>query len=63
MNESDFRIEVERDHLVITLIKKKPLCAIDSGVRNLVSDVKTINAEGEKIPFMLIVPEINILNK
>ena len=63
MNESNFRIEVERDHLVITLIKKKPLRAIDSRVRNLVSDVKAISAEGEKIFFMLIIPEINILNK
>ncbi len=63
MNESDFHIEVERDHLVITLIKKKPLRAIDSGVRNLVSDVKTINAEREKISLMLIVFGINILNK
>ncbi len=44
MNESDFRIKVERDHLVITLIKKKSLRAIDSRVRNLVSDVKMINA-------------------
>jgi len=63
MNESDFHIEVERDHLVITLIKKKPLRAIDSGVRDLVSDVKAINAEREKISLMLIVFEINILNK
>ena len=63
MNESDFHIEVERDHLVITLIKKKPLRAIDSGVRNLVSDVKTINAEREKISLMLIIFGINILNK
>ncbi len=63
MNESDFRIEVERDHLVITLIKKRSLRAIDSKVRNLVSDVETINAGEEKISPMLIVPEINILNK
>ena len=63
MNESDFRIEVERDHLVITLIKKKSLRAIDSKMRNLVSDVKTINAEKEKIFLMLIIFEINILNK
>jgi len=63
MNESDFRIKVERDHLVITLIKKRSLRAIDSRVRNLVSDVKTINAEREKIFLMLIVLEINILNK
>ena len=63
MNESDFRIEVERDHLVITLIKKKSLHAIDSRVRNLVSDVKMINAEREKISLMLIIFEINILNK
>jgi len=63
MNESGFRIEVERDHLVITLIKKRSLRAIDSRVRNLVSDVKAINAEEEKIFFMLIVSEINILNK
>ena len=40
MNESDFRIKVERDHLVITLIKKRSLRAIDSRVRNLVSDVR-----------------------
>jgi len=63
MNESDFHIEVERDHLVITLIKKKSLRAIDSRVRDLVSDVKMINAGGEKILLMLIVLEINILNK
>ncbi len=63
MNESDFCIEVERDHLVITLIKKKFLRAIDSKVRNLVSDVKTISAEREKILLMLIIFEINILNK
>jgi len=63
MNESDFRIEVERDHLVITLIKKRSLRAIDSRVRNLVSDVKTVNAEEEKILLMLIILEINILNK
>jgi len=63
MNESGFRIEVERDHLVITLIKKRSLRAIDSKVRNLVSDVKTINAEEGKILLMLIVSEINILNK
>ncbi len=63
MNESDFRIKVERDHLMITLIKKRSLCAIDSKVRDLVSDVKTINAEREKIFLMLIVFEINILNK
>ncbi len=63
MNESDFHIEVERDHLVITLIKKKSLRAIDSRVRNLVSDVKTISAEKAKIFFMLIILEINILNK
>ncbi len=63
MNESDFRIEVERDHLVITLIKKRSLRAIDSRVRDLMSDVKTINAEEEKISLMLIVFEINILNK
>ncbi len=63
MNESGFRIEVERDHLVITLIKKRSLRAIDLKVRNLVSDVKMINAEREKIFLMLIVLEINILNK
>ncbi len=63
MNESDFRIEVKRDHIVITLIKKKPFRAIDSKVRNLVSDVKMISAEEEKIFLMLIVFEINILNK
>jgi len=63
MNESGFRIEVERGHLVITLIKKRSLRAIDSGVRDLVSDVKTINAEEGKISLMLIILEINILNK
>jgi len=63
MNESDFHIEVEKDHLVITLIKKRSLHAIDSKVRYLVSDVKMINAEEEKISFMLIVFEINFLNK
>ncbi len=63
MNESGFRIEVERDHLVITLIKKKPLRAIDPGVRDLVSDVEAISAGGGKIPLMLIIPGINILNK
>ena len=63
MNESDFRIKVERDYLVITLIKKKSLRAIDSKVRNLVSDVKTISAEKAKIFLMLIIFEINILNK
>jgi len=63
MNESDFHIEVKRDHLVITLIKKKSLRAIDLRMRDLVSDVKMINAEGEKISFMLIIFEINILNK
>ncbi len=63
MNESGFRIEVERDHLVITLIKKKSLRAIDSEVRDLVSDVKAISAEREKILLMLIILEINILNK
>ncbi len=63
MNESDFRIKVERDYLMITLIKKKSLRAIDSRMRNLVSDVKTISAEKEKILLMLIILEINILNK
>ncbi len=63
MNESDFRIEVKRDHLVITLIKKRSLCAIDSRMKNLVSDVKTISAEEAKIFLMLIIFEINILNK
>ena len=63
MNESDFRIKVERGHLVIILIKKKSLCAIDSKMRNLMSDVKTINAEEAKISLMLIIFEINILNK
>ncbi len=63
MNKSDFRIEVERGHLVITLIKKGSLCAIDSRVRNLVSDVKAISAEKAKISLMLIILEINILNK
>ena len=63
MNESDFHIEVEKNHLVITLIKKRSLHAIDSRVRNLVSDVKMINAEKEKIFLMIIILEINILNK
>jgi len=63
MNESDFRIKVERDHLVITLIKKRSFRAIDSRVRDLVSDVKMINAGEEKISLMLIIFEINILNK
>ena len=63
MNESDFRIEVKRGHLVITLIKKRSLRAIDSKMRNLVSDVKTISAERAKIPLMFIILEINILNK
>ncbi len=63
MNESDFRIEVERDHLVITLIKKRSLRAIDLRMKDLVSDVKMINAEREKISLMLIIFEINILNK
>ena len=63
MNESDFRIEVERDYLVITLIKKRSLRAIDSRVRDLMSDVKTISAEEAKISLMLIIFEINILNK
>ncbi len=63
MNESDFRIEVERDYLVITLIKKRSLRAIDLRMRDLVSDVKMINAEEEKISLMLIVLKINILNK
>ena len=63
MNKSDFRIKVERDYLVITLIKKGSFCAIDSRVRNLVSDVKAISAEGAKISLMLIILKINILNK
>ncbi len=63
MNKSDFHIKVERDYLVITLIKKKSLCAIDLRIKDLVSDVKIINAEKEKISFMLIILEINILNK
>ncbi len=63
MNESDFHIKVERNYLVITLIKKRFLHAIDSRVRDLVSDVKMINAEKEKILFMLIIFKINILNK
>jgi len=63
MNESDFRIKVERDHLVITLIKKRSLRAIDLRVRNLVSDVKAISAEKANIFLMLIIFEINILNK
>ncbi len=63
MDESGFRIEVERGHLVITLIKKRPLRAIDPGVRGLVSDVEAISAARGKIPPMLIVPGINILNK
>ena len=48
---------------MITLIKKKSLCAIDSKVRNLVSDVKTISAKKAKILLMFIIFEINILNK
>ena len=63
MNESDFRIKVERDHLVIILIKKKSLRAINSRVRNLVSNIKTISAEGAKISLMFIILKINILNK
>jgi len=63
MNESDFHIEVERDHLVITLIKKRFLRAIDLRIRDLVSDVKIISAEKEKIFLMLIIFEISILNK
>jgi len=63
MNKSDFHIKVERDHLVITLIKKRSLRAINSRMKNLVSDVKMINAEKEKIFLMLIIFEINILNK
>ncbi len=63
MNELNFRIKVKRDYLVITLIKKKSLRAIDSRIRNLVSDIKTISAEGAKIFLMLIIFKINILNK
>ena len=63
MNESDFHIEVERDHLVIILIKKRFLRAIDLRMRDLVSDVKIISAEKEKISLMLIIFEISILNK
>jgi hypothetical protein len=63
MNKSDFCIEVERDYLMITLIKKKFLHAIDLRMRILVSDVKTISAEREKISLMLIIFKINILNK
>jgi len=63
MDESGFRIGVGRGHLVITLIKKGPLRAIDPGVRDLVSDVEAISAGGAKIPPMLIIPGINILNK
>ncbi len=63
MDESGFCIGVERGHLVITLIKREPLRAIDPGVRDLVSDVKAISAGREKIPPMLIIPGINILNK
>jgi len=48
---------------VITLIKKEPLRAIDPAVRDLVSDVEAISAGGGKIPPMLIISEINILNK
>jgi len=54
-NESGFRIGVERGHLVITLIKKRPLRAIDPGVGDLVSDVEAISAGGGKIPPMLII--------
>ena len=63
MNELDFRIKVKRGHLVITLIKKISFRVIDLKIRNLVSDVKTISAEGAKIPLMLIILKINILNK
>jgi len=55
MDESGFRIGVERGHLVITLIKKRPLRAIDPGVGDLVSDVEAISAGGGKIPPMLII--------
>ena len=63
MNESDFRIKVKRDHLIIILIKKRSFYVIDSRVRNLVNNVKTISAKKAKIFNMLIIFEINILNK
>ena len=55
MDESGFCIGVERGHLVITLIKKRPLRSIDPGVGDLVSDVEAISAGGGKIPPMLII--------
>jgi len=63
MNESNFYIEVKRDHLMITLIKKRSLHAINLKMKNLMSDVKMISAEKAKIFLMLIIFKINILNK
>ena len=63
MNETKFRIECERAHMIITLDSKKPFRMINSNNRDYITFVKCVSSTDEIIPPMLIISGVNIFHK
>lgn len=63
MNETDFRVECEVSHLMMTLSSHKRIVIIDSDNRDYITAVECINESDESISSFLILKGVNVLHK
>ena len=61
--QTGFRIGCEKTQLVVTIDPNKPLCMIDPESRDYITSVECISSAGENTPLMLLISEVNILQK
>ncbi len=62
MNETDFRVNCEISHLMMTLSQRKVIIT-DSDNRDYIISAKCVNETDDSISSFLILKEINILSK
>ena len=63
MNETDFRIEYERAHTVVTMKSHRKLTLTDANNRDYISSIECISTADYVLFFFLIVKDIWILEK
>lgn len=63
MDETGFCVDCDRAHWVITVDPDKPLLLTDPNNREYITSVESISGRGKKIPPILILSGIYILEK
>ena len=63
MNETNFRIDCDRAHLVMIINVNKSLRMIDLNNRDYIISMKCVNFVNDVISFLFIILKVNILHK